>query len=206
MSLPLAFGTTVATIPGETPYLRAAPERVEYWRKRLAPRTKPRVGLVWSGDPRKHIPRVHAIDRLRSLPFALLKPLLDIPGVEFHSLQLGPDAVAELRGCKEVIDYTADLADFHETAALVENLDLVISADTSVAHLVGAVGKPVWLLNRYNTCWRWLDGRSDSPWYPTMRIFRQPGLGDWTSVIADVKRALNEQVPVMASALHTKSG
>ncbi len=205
MSLPLAFGTTVSTIPGETPYLHATPERAQYWRERLGSHTKPRIGLVWSGDPRKHLPRVHAIDRMRSLPFDLLKPLLEVPGVEFHSLQLGADALAQLQGCPNVIDHSAALTDFHETAALIDNLDLVISADTSVAHLAGAVGKPVWLLNRYNTCWRWLNDRSDSPWYPTMRVFRQPALGDWDTVIADVRNTLAEQTPAMSAMLQGKS-
>jgi ADP-heptose:LPS heptosyltransferase len=125
--------------------------------------------------------------------FEQLQPLLEIPGIEFFSLQLGADAAAQLHGDPRVVDFTAEIGNFEDTAALVENLDLVICVDTSIAHLSGAIGKPVWLLNRFNTCWRWMMERTDSPWYPTMRIFRQPGAGDWESVVADVKRALQQK-------------
>src|SRR6185437_4332208 len=130
------------------------------------------------------------IDRMRSLHFDQLRPLLDVPGVTFYSLQVGRDASSQLNGAPQIIDYTGDLFDFQETAALADNLDLAICVDTSTAHLIGAIGKPVWLLNRYNTCWRWLMERNDSPWYPTLRQFRQPALGDWDSVIAEVRVAL----------------
>jgi tetratricopeptide (TPR) repeat protein len=195
MSLPCAFKTELSTIPAAIPYLKSTPGKIADWREKLGKKEKAvlRVGLTWAGDPRKHLAAaqgVRAIDGQRSIHFDQLLPLLDLPGIEFVSLQVGDDARRQANGNPRLIDFTADLRDFEDTAALVENLDMAICVDTSVAHLVGAVGKPVWLLNRYNTCWRWLMGRVDSPWYPSMRIFRQPTLGDWTSVIAEVKRAL----------------
>jgi len=190
LSVPGIVGTELGTIPADVPYLKAAPERIAHWRDKLGPHDNLRVGLVWAGDPRKDQSDVAMVDRMRSLHFDQLRPLLDVPGVSFYSLQVGRDAAAQLAGTPQVIDHTDDLFDFQETAALAENLDLAICADTSTAHLVGAIGKPVWLLNRYNTCWRWQLERTDSPWYPTMRLFRQPKLGDWNSVIAEVKAAL----------------
>ena len=192
MSLPLAFKTTLDTIPAQLPYLNPAQERVALWRERLGPQSALRVGLVWAGNPHTSLPRVAVLDRRRSLHFDQISPLLAVPGLEFHSLQLGRDALAQMRGHAQVSDHSAMLGDFHDTAALIANLDLVIGVDTSVAHLAGAMGKPVWLLNRHNTCWRWLLARSDSPWYPSMRIFRQPAVGDWDNVIAETRAALHE--------------
>lgn len=192
LSLPQIFKTDLATIPHAIPYLNPAPERIAHWRTRLGPSNLPRVGLVWSGDPRKYQVLANHTDAMRSMPFSRMLPLLDVPGIEFHSLQLGADAVAQLAGHPQVIDHTGELFDFQETAALIGQLDLVISVDTSVVHLVGGLGKPVWMLNRFNTCWRWLLERSDSPWYPGMRIFRQHSFGDWQPVIADVEQALIE--------------
>jgi len=190
MSLPFAFKTELSTIPADIPYLKCNSERIAHWRAKAGKASGLRVGLVWSGDPRKHSRSARSSDRIRSLNFDQMRPLLEIPGVEFFSLQLGQDAVAQLQGCPQVKDYTAELYDFQETAALMESLDLVISVDTSVAHLAGAVGKHIWLLNRRNTCWRWLWERTDSPWYPTLRVFRQPDFGDWETVITDVRNAL----------------
>lgn len=193
MSLPYAFKTELSTIPAATPYLKGGQEKIDRWRAKLGPKTALRVGLAWAGDPRKHLAAaqgVRAIDSQRSIHFDQLLPLLEVPGIEFFSLQVGEDARRQANANPKLIDFTSELRDFEDTVALVENLDMVICVDTSVAHLVGAIGKPVWLLNRYNTCWRWLTGRADSPWYPSMRIFRQPALGDWTNVIAEVKRAL----------------
>ena len=193
LSVPGIVDTVLDTIPSDVPYLRAAPERVAYWRERLGPKHEHElnVGLVWAGNPRKDQPADEMLmDSVRSLHFDQIRPLLDVPGVRFHSLQVGRDATAQAGGTERIADHAAHLFDFQETAALVENLDLVISVDTSTAHLAGAIGKPVWLLNRLNTDWRWLHGRSDSPWYPTMRLFRQPKAGDWDSVIAAVRVAL----------------
>jgi tetratricopeptide (TPR) repeat protein len=197
MSLPLACKTELATIPAAVPYLTGSPAKIAYWEEKLGKKTALRVGLVWAGDPRKHLAAGHgvrAIDGQRSIHFDRLLPLLEIPGIEFISLQVGDDACRQADGNPRLIDFTDDLHDFEDTAALIANLDMAICVDTSVAHLVGAVGKPVWLLNRYNTCWRWLSGREDSPWYPSMRIFRQPSMGEWDGVIADVKRALVQVV------------
>ena len=191
MSLPGIFATTLATIPAAVPYLRAAPERIEHWRRKFDGVNKLRVGLVWSGDQRLDD------DRMRSLHFDRLLPLLSVPNVAFYSLQLGEESARQMERAPQVtahvVNFAAELSDFQETAALAENLDLTICVDTSSAHLVGAIGKPVWLLNRFNTCWRWMLDRSDSPWYPTMRIFRQPRLGDWDSVIAEVRIALEAE-------------
>jgi len=192
MSLPALLGTELSSIPSAVPYLASSQEKNRHWQDRLGRKHALRVGLAWAGSPRKHQHAAWATDRMRSLRFEQITPLLDVAGVEFFSLQLGEEAVAQLNGDPRVIDLTADLHDFEDTAALISNLDLVISVDTSVVHLAGAIGKPVWVLNRYNTCWRWLTGRNDSPWYPTARIFRQPSFGDWASVIAEAREALLE--------------
>ena len=197
LSLPLAFNTVFDTIPGETPYLAADAAKRDRWRDRLGPRVKPRVGLVWAGDPRKQIPNAHLIDRQRSLAFDMLAPLFDITECEFVSLQKGEDAVVQLRNSPlhhRVIDWSDDFHDFSDTATLIDNLDLVIAVDTSVAHLAGALGKPLWLLNRYNTCWRWLLDRDDSPWYPSARLFRQDETRNWDPVIARIAAALRDHV------------
>jgi len=193
LSLPLAFGTTLETIPAQLPYLAASEVKVAAWRGRLGTHDRPRIGLVWAGNPRKELPGSNRIDRQRSLAFERLAPLLGVENCAFYSLQKGDDAIRQLRDsalCGRVVDWTDDLHDFSDTAALVENLDLVISVDTSVAHLVGALGKPLWLLNRDNTCWRWLHDREDSPWYPSVRQFRQDDSRDWDRVIAQVETAL----------------
>ena len=192
LALPGVFGTELGSIPHAIPYLHAAPERVVYWRERLGEPVLPRIGLVWSGDPRKNAVTAYHLDTMRSIRLRQWQPLLEIAGLEFHSLQLGAEAVAQLAGQPRIADHAQSLFDFQETAALIEQLDLVISVDTSVAHLAGGLGKPVWMLNRFNTCWRWLQERSDSPWYPSMRIFRQRSFGDWDGVIADVAAALSE--------------
>jgi hypothetical protein len=195
MSLPRVFATTVATIPADVPYL--TPDRgakAASWRQRLAPFSGARIGLVWAGSSRPHQPNADRIDRRRSMTLAHFAKLADLPGANFVSLQKGPPA-SQTRTPPtglHVHDFTDELKDFADTAALIAALDLVISVDTSVAHLAGALGKPVWLLNRFDTCWRWLLDRNDSPWYPTLRQFRQPRLGDWDSVMTDLQAALME--------------
>ena len=192
MSLPHAFGTTIETIPACAPYLAPDPDLVARWAALLPSSMGKRVGLVWAGSPRANEPRNHYADRRRSLHLRSLAPLAAIPGVEFVSLQLGPRA-AEAQSPPAgmaVLDLTAGIADFDDTAALVAGLDLVIAVDTSVAHLAGALGKPVWLLSRFDACWRWLAGREDSPWYPGLRLFRQERPGEWGPVIARVAAEL----------------
>ncbi len=192
MSLPRAVGTTLDTIPAATPYLRADPALAAGWRARLAGLDGLRVGLVWAGGQRSNHPELAAVDRRRSMSLDTLAPLGDATGVSFISLQKGePAAQASTppRGMA-LHDFTADLHDFADTAALIDALDLVISVDTAVAHLAGALGKPVWLLNRFDTEWRWLLNRDDSPWYPQLRQFRQPTPGDWFTVIREVREAL----------------
>jgi tetratricopeptide (TPR) repeat protein len=189
-SLPLAFETRLDTIPSGLGYLPQPPEaRQQMWEARLSERlgndSKPRVGLVWSGNPN------HVNDRNRSIPLRMLSGLLGADAA-FVSLQKNPkpeDAVIlEQAG---VIDLTAHLTDFAETAALVSRLDLVITVDTSVAHLAGALGRPTWILLPYLPDWRWLLGRDDSPWYPTARLFRQDKTRDYGSVVARVRSELD---------------
>jgi len=186
LSLPLAFGTTLATIPAQVPYLRVPAERAANWRNWLPCSGRPRVGLVWSGKP------THKNDHNRSIAFDRLAPLVSLPGVDFISLQREyRDAdLAALAAFPNLLRLDGGLADFADTAAVVEALDLVITVDTAVAHLAGALGKPVWILLSSIQDWRWLVQREDSPWYPTARLFRQPAIGDWDSVIARVAREL----------------
>jgi hypothetical protein len=191
----MAFATQVATIPAALPYLHADARLAAAWRARLealpAPQL-PRVGVVWAGGHSGI-----AVDRLRSLAAVQIAPLLAMPHVRWISLQKTddpaklPDAAARAH----LIDWTDEIADFADTAALIDNLDLVISVDTSVAHLAAAMGKPVWLLNRFAGCWRWLYGRDDSPWYPGLRLFTQTRRADWHDVLARVAAALTQTFP-----------
>ncbi len=192
MSLPHLCGTTLTTIPSEIPYLSPDPSAQAAWGDRLAGLTGLRVGLVWGGGTRPDQPHAMAIDRRRSMTLADMAPLGELKSCHFISLQLGDKAGQATRPPDglELLDPTPLLSDFADTAALVANLDLIIAVDTSVAHLAGAIGTPVWLLNRFDTCWRWLLDRDDSPWYPGLRQVRQARPGDWAGVIARVKRAL----------------
>ncbi|RDK01593.1 tetratricopeptide repeat protein [Paraburkholderia lacunae] len=194
LSLPLAFRTGIASIPSKTPYLFADGEAARLWHDRIEAHADGRlkVGLVWAGGNRPHIAELRKNDARRSITFERLAPILDVPNVRFFSLQKG-SAAQQLpadESAHRVFDYTAELDDFADTAALVANLDLVISVDTSTAHLAGALDKPVWILNRFDTCWRWMLERTDTPWYPCATLFRQPALGDWDSVIRAVRDAL----------------
>ena len=196
LSLPLALKTTLQTVPAFPAYLACDPAKAATWKKRIAVDLRIAVGLVWSGGFRPEQPETWAINERRNMhPKHLAK--LNLPGMRFYSLQKGESAIKQLSELQvsgwrgpEVIDFTSDLYDFSDTAALVANLDLIISVDTAVAHLAGALGKPVWLLNRHDTCWRWLLGRGDTPWYPSMKIFRQTKAGDWDGVIDAVRREL----------------
>jgi tetratricopeptide (TPR) repeat protein len=194
MNLPLATGTTLETIPfGKAAYLFADPQLVADWRKRLAHLNGLRVGLVWAGALLPDAEST-AVDGRRSMALAAMAPLGQVRGVCFVSLQVGEpaDQTADAALGLVLHDFTGELRDFADTAALVEVLDLVISVDTSVAHLAGALGKPIWLLNRFDTCWRWLADRDDSPWYPQLRQFRQARPGDWSNVMLAVRDALQQ--------------
>jgi len=196
MSLPLVFNTTLSNIPTNIPYLKANVEKSRFWKGKLGEKDKLRVGLVWSGGFRPNQPDVWAVNRRRNIPLEKLAVLKD-PDIEFYSLQKGEPAESELGNLMSrhwdgphIFEFTRLLNDFSDTAALVDNLDLVISVDTSTAHLAGALGKPVWILNRFDTDWRWLLNRSDSPWYPTARLYRQEKAGDWDDVVQRVKTDL----------------
>jgi tetratricopeptide (TPR) repeat protein len=184
MSLPLALGIP---IPSDTPYLHADPTAASHWRQRLAALPGTKIGLVWAGARNPGLETEFMFQR-RSLALAALAPLANMQDVSFISLQKGPQAEQARTPPTGMTlhDWTDELSDFDDTAALISGLDLVISVDTAVAHLAGALGKPVWLLNRYDTDWRWMEDRTDSPWYPTMRIFRQPANQDWNTPITEI--------------------
>lgn len=193
MSLPHRLGTTLDDVPAAIPYLRVDPERLAAWRSRLpAADRRPRVGIVWAGEPRNDQPDANRIDRRRSLHIGELEPLLEVEGIAWFSLQKGKAAgqLPESRWAGRVVDWSADFSDFVETGALVSQLDLVIGVDTSVIHLAAALGRPTWVLSRFDGCWRWLLGRDDSPWYPGLRLFRQERPLDWQPVVAALARAL----------------
>ncbi|WP_238288711.1 tetratricopeptide repeat protein [Caballeronia novacaledonica] len=193
MSMPMAFRTNLETIPATLPYLSAEPRATQ----RFIPRLKklgcpslPRIGLVWAGG--------HAglgVDQWRSIPPDQLNPLIDWPHACWVSLQKPENDEKRLKPEQraKVIDWMDEMKDFADTAALIASLDLVISVDTSVAHLAAAMGKPVWLLNRFAGCWRWLRNRDDSPWYPTMRIFTQKERGNWSEVLEQVLNELKRR-------------
>jgi len=192
MSLPLAFKTELATIPAKIPYLSAPEEKKQYWQRHLGSHSKLRVGLVWSGGVRLDRPELWTVNNRRNIPLQKLTQLQH-PKIQFYSLQKGDAAESELRELREnnwagpdILDFTGDLIDFADTAALIDNLDLIISVDTSIVHLAGALGKPVWVLNRYDSCWRWLIDRNDSPWYPTLKLYRQESYGNWDGVIIEI--------------------
>ena len=181
LSLPRLFKTRLETIPAELPYLRVPTATRQRWQKRLAALDGIKIGMVWAGNPE------HANDARRSLALSLLSPLFAVLGTSFASLQVGPRAtdIKKLKRSKSsILDLSPQLTDFVETAGAVAALDLVITVDTSVAHLAGALGKPVWLLLPSVTDWRWMLNREDSPWYPSMRLFRQRESGHWPDVIA----------------------
>jgi Flp pilus assembly protein TadD len=191
LSVPLWYGTTMETIPAKVPYLSADPRLVEAWQRKYF-RNDPnlKIGIAWAGRP------THANNHNRSMTLAALAPLADIPGVTFYSIQKG-DASKQLAtpppGMK-IIDLSTALTDFNQTAAVIAGLDLVIAVDTGVVHLAGALGKPVWVLVPFVPDWRWLLDREDTPWYPTMRLFRQKNIGDWAGVMQRVADSLRARV------------
>ncbi|MCI4677311.1 tetratricopeptide repeat-containing glycosyltransferase family protein [Rhodoblastus acidophilus] len=187
LSLPLAFGARSETIPGRTPYLSVPDSVRAKWRDRLGPRRAFRIGLAWAGNPE------HASDRQRSMPLAMARGLLPA-GAEVHCLQymIPPRDVPEMALFPEMRFFGADAADFVDTAAIVLEMDLVITVDTSMLHLAGALGARTWGLLSFAADWRWLLNRSDSPWYPTLRLFRQKAAGRWAPVIDEVRREAAE--------------
>jgi hypothetical protein len=192
LSIPLYCQTRLDTIPAVIPYVQAAAGRIEHWRARL-PALGLRVGLVWKGNPR------FENDADRSLPgLEVLAPLGRVAGVHFISLQTGAgeDQARHPPAGLSLLHLGSQIEDFSDSAAIVASLDLVICVDTAIAHLAGALGKPCWvLLPAYKTDWRWLEGRTDSPWYPgVMRLFRQSAAGNWTGVAAEVQAALEQFV------------
>jgi len=186
LSLPLAFRTTLDTIPAIVPYLRASAGTTTAWRSRLGPKTRPRIGLAWSSG---------ISDPARDIPLALLRPLdggdYDLIGLQ---TQVHPADLAEQSTFVNLRSYASRIADFDDTAALVELCDIVVSVDTSVAHLAGAMGKPTWILLPFAPDWRWQIGRSDSPWYPSATLLRQVQRGRWESVVAELTLALSRSM------------
>ena len=202
MTLPRVFRTTLDSIPNNVPYLSARADKVLDWSKKLTTDfeskalRRPKVGLVWSGGFRADQPELWAVNKRRNVSLSAFATFADLP-IDFYSLQKGALAEAELTELlslqwagPHIRNYTAGLKDFSDTAALIANLDLVISVDTSTAHLSAAMGKPTWVLNRYDTCWRWLLNRADSLWYPSVKLYRQSKIGQWDDVITSVKRDL----------------
>jgi tetratricopeptide (TPR) repeat protein len=189
LSLPHAFKTSLDTIPAQTPYLSADTDKSAYWSKKLGQKKKFRIGLAWSGSPSHHN------DHNRSLSFSQLKSLFSLP-FEFHSLQkeIRKEDKKNLNKHKNVIQHQDDLKDFTDTAALADQMDLIISVDTSVAHLAGALGKKLWILLPYMPDYRWMLDREDTPWYPSARLFRQPKNADWESVIKNLNTELKKLI------------
>jgi len=188
MSLPWRCGTAVASIPEPGPYISAPVDQIGDWRRRLASLVGARVGLAWATA------ETFIYRSAKTIALKRLMPLFQVPGLSWVNLQFGKEAaeIADNGLAERFFDPMASIKTFSETAAVVANLDLVISVDTAVAHLAGAMGKPVWMLDRFDTDWRWLPPREDSPWYPTVRIFRQHEFGNWQPVVERVSTALAE--------------
>lgn len=193
LSLPHLFETTLATIPAQMPYFQALPALQKKWQHFLTqviPSNKPfKIGLVWTGSIE------HEANARRSCPLELFQPLVyDFPTVQFVSLQkgVGSEQLEKVSFQNNILNIESQLTDFNETAALITQLDLVISVDTSIVHLAGGLAKPVWMLNRYDSDFRWMCEQTDSPWYPTLRIFRPESWGDWQSVLKQAHAALTD--------------
>jgi tetratricopeptide (TPR) repeat protein len=189
LSLPLAFATRLETIPAQVPYLHCSAEAAARWAAALGPRRKPRIGIAWAGR------QVPPLTQVRDVALEALLPLLELDAQFISLQQTVPPRDRALLESLPLARYGETVRDFADCAGLIENLDLVISVDTAVVHLAGALGKPVWLMNRKASCWRWLRGRNDSPWYPTLRLFRQQELNDWAGVVLDVISALRQWSP-----------
>jgi hypothetical protein len=192
LSLPRILNTTLETIPATVPYLEPKPELLKQWHRKLDQLDGFKIGIAWQGNP------TFRSDRFRSVPLRSFAPLAEIPGVRLISLQkgFGSEQLAEVRELFPVIDLGNDLdaqtGPFMDTAAVMKNLDLVITSDSATPHLAGALGVPVWMATPFAPDWRWLLERSDNPWYPTMRLFRQKETGNWESVFQEIGTALRE--------------
>jgi hypothetical protein len=186
LTLPMILGTRAETIPAATPYIRPDPERVRAWGERIAPgKSGMKVGLVWASQ--SQMPNV----ALKSMPLPALGPLGVAAGVRFFSLQVGEPGREAVRSAPfPLVDLAAGIRDFADTAAIIANLDLTISVDTAVAHVAGALGRPVWTMLQYAPDWRWYPDARTTRWYPGMRLYRQHKAGDWASVSAEVARDL----------------
>jgi len=196
MSLPLVFKTNLNNPPLSSSYLKADSTKVEFWQKQLGKKTKLRIGLVWSGGFRADMPELWGVNERRNIALEKLAPLSTV-NAQFFSLQKGMPAQAELKTLQDlsrdglpIIDLTNQLHDFSDTAAVIENLDLIISVDTSTAHLAAALGKPTWILNRFDSCWRWLQHGKETMWYPTVKIYRQHAWQDWSLAIEELEADL----------------
>lgn len=197
LSLPLALGMTLDTLPSPKGFLKPDMEKVRNWAQLIQKDTSTgrplKVGLVWAGAPHSEIREAEVADRRRSTTLSALAPLTEsAPDVTFFSLQVGEQACQALTppAGMRLIDYTEKLHDFDDTAALIANLDLVIAVDTSTAHVAAGLGKPVWLLSRYDQCWRWLSHRTDSPWYTSVRLYQQDRPLDWSGPVARIAEDL----------------
>jgi hypothetical protein len=189
LSLPLALGTRLEDVPAKVPYLHASDARRRIWGHTLGPATKPRIGLVWAGNP------AHGNDANRSMPLANLEALVAEFGSRFEWISLQREVHIADQGAIVRLglhDFGARLRDFADTAALMAHLDLVISVDTAAAHLAGALARPVWIMLPFVPDWRWMLERTGSPWYPTARLFRQRRPGDWDAVVSELASGLRE--------------
>jgi len=190
LSLPLAFNTTPDTIPAPPKYLSSDADKVARWRALLGERTRPRIGLVWSGNPNNHM------DERRSIAFAALETQLPAE-LQYFCLQkdIRPADETRLAASPLIFSHAAELQDFTDTAALCECMDIVLTVDTSVAHLSAAMGLRTWVLLAFTPDWRWTHGRAESPWYPSARLYQQKSAGDWTEVLARVAADLRREFP-----------
>jgi tetratricopeptide (TPR) repeat protein len=197
MSLPLAFKTELNSIPSSTKYISADLNKSKEWRHKLGPTEKLKVGVVWNGGFRANQPKVWSVNERRNIQLSIFSSYLKDVDVDFYSLQKGDPAESEIKGREldfwpngNFYNFMGEVNDFTDTAALIDNLDLVIAVDTSTAHLAAAMGKPTWILNRFDSCWRWLLDRNDSPWYESVKLYRQDESRDWAAVMTQVVQDL----------------
>ncbi|HEB41775.1 MAG TPA: hypothetical protein ENI08_02015, partial [Candidatus Dependentiae bacterium] len=200
MSLPHILKTTIDTVPTDIPYLYAKPELVEYWKGKLSSDKNVKVGICWQGNSKYSTPMLRATVALKSMDLNKLSPFGNVPGVSIYSLQktTGTDQLKTVAPGFTIHTFDDDFDEsngrFMDTVAIIKNLDLVITVDTSIGHLAAALGKPTWVILPNPPDWRWMINRDDTPWYPTMRLFRQPTPGDWESIIAVITQELEKYV------------